>query len=108
MKITKDERKEKVSISTNLDMVSNIIRIRNMIQENRREWGRKERMMIKGENKGERVEWAEKIKLRRDNGIGGNGKIERGEWSKEEKMLMRGENEDKKIMRIREWEDKWG
>ena len=37
MKITKDERKEKVSISTNLDMVSNIIRIRNMIQENRRE-----------------------------------------------------------------------
>jgi len=37
MKITKDERKEKVSISTNLDMVSDIIRIRNMIQENRRE-----------------------------------------------------------------------
>ena len=37
MKITKDERKEKVSISTNLDMVSDIIRIRNMIQENKRE-----------------------------------------------------------------------
>ena len=37
MKITKDERKEKVSLSTNLDMVSDIIRIRNMIQENRRE-----------------------------------------------------------------------
>ena len=96
MKITKDERKEKVSLSTNLDMVSDIIRIRNMIQENKREWGRKERMMIKGENKDESVEWAEKIKLGRENGIRGNGKVERREWSKE-KMWMRGENEDKKI-----------
>ena len=45
MKTTKDERK-----------VSDIIRIRNMIQENIREGGRKEKMRIKGENEVERVE----------------------------------------------------
>ena len=66
MKTTKDERK-----------VSDIIRIRNMIQENIREGGRKEKMRLKAQNLEDKKIRKEKLRLEKRMRIKGENEYEK-------------------------------